>query len=600
MTRRPLPTRTLPPHPHLDQLKRQAKELLEAFRSGESAADTEVRAHYRGPDPATFALHDAQLVLARAYGFESWPKLKAFVDGATVQRLVESVRKNRIDEVNTLLSARPELARMSADNLQVIHHAVLAGAPEMVRVLMAHGADARQGVYPFPEATTAHAIARQRGRDDIVRIIEDAEHSRRDARSGRLPGEPAALHRAAFALDRTEVARLLDEGADPNDRGYRGLTPADAVAYRWYRTDTRRAADIITLLLARGAAMTPAAAVVLDDAAWLRARHDEGALTNDLQDAGGLLRIAVTHDRARLLALLLDWGFDPDERIRFTPGDEPVEASWGMPLQAAVNLARYDMAAALLERGADPNAAIYASGDPVMAAYERRDARMIALLERYGGVPTAGTIGSFGPYDLARRALDGDAPCRLEGNAASIAEQMLWGAAREGRADVVALALERLDWARDDPRWFSMLEQTLRHDSDPSVASWDDSPHVTCLRLLLDRCDPNVRGRPTDRQQFGLTALHALVARGNLPPAERRAFARALLDKGARLDVRDHLLKSTPLGWACRWGHLPLVQFFLEHGADPVEADAEAWATPLAWARHGGYDGIVEELERRA
>ena len=34
-------------------------------------------------DAATFALHDAQLVLARAYGFESWPKLKAFVDGAS-------------------------------------------------------------------------------------------------------------------------------------------------------------------------------------------------------------------------------------------------------------------------------------------------------------------------------------------------------------------------------------------------------------------------------------------------------------------------------------------------------------------------------------
>jgi hypothetical protein len=28
-------------------------------------------------------LHDAQLVLARSYGFESWPKLKAAVDGVT-------------------------------------------------------------------------------------------------------------------------------------------------------------------------------------------------------------------------------------------------------------------------------------------------------------------------------------------------------------------------------------------------------------------------------------------------------------------------------------------------------------------------------------
>ena len=38
------------------------------------------------------ALHDAQLVVARSYGFESWPKLKAYVDGVTVKRLADSGR----------------------------------------------------------------------------------------------------------------------------------------------------------------------------------------------------------------------------------------------------------------------------------------------------------------------------------------------------------------------------------------------------------------------------------------------------------------------------------------------------------------------------
>jgi hypothetical protein len=75
-----LPTRAFREHTDLDQLKHQAKELLEAFRGGEAAAVSEVNAHYRGADATTFALHDAQLVLARAYGFESWPKLKAYVD----------------------------------------------------------------------------------------------------------------------------------------------------------------------------------------------------------------------------------------------------------------------------------------------------------------------------------------------------------------------------------------------------------------------------------------------------------------------------------------------------------------------------------------
>ena len=71
-----LPTRAFREHTDLNQLKRQAKELLEAFRTGDGATIAEVNAHYRAADPDTFALHDAQLVLARAYGFASWPKLR--------------------------------------------------------------------------------------------------------------------------------------------------------------------------------------------------------------------------------------------------------------------------------------------------------------------------------------------------------------------------------------------------------------------------------------------------------------------------------------------------------------------------------------------
>lgn len=60
--------------------------------------------------------------------------------------------------------------------------------------------------------------------------------------------------------------------------------------------------------------------------------------------------------------------------------------------------------------------------------------------------------------------------------------------------------------------------------------------------------------------------------------------------------MRDNLLRSTALGWASRWGELPLVRLFLERGADPIEADAEAWATPLTWARTGGHAEIEAAL----
>ena len=636
MTRPSVPSRTLRERPDLDQLKRQAKELLASFKNGDTAAIDEVNAHYHGADRSMFALHDAQLVIARAYGFESWPKLKAFVDRATVTRLIDAVKSRDADAVQAMVNARPELARMSHANLQVLHHAVLDNAADMVRILMAHGANARDGVYPHREATTAHAIAVQRGYDDIVRIIEEEEQKRRDARSGvrgvppaddlfraieqgdvarviaMLDENPALLHTrhptydvaplhiAARALNTRLVSALLDRGADPAVRGHHGFTALDAAAHAWYRIDAQQFAEAAALLLHRGASMTASAATALGDVGWLRDRHERGELSNPIEDTGGLLRIAATHNRADVLGMLLGFGFDPDERIRVGEGDEAA-VSWGMPLQHCVESGKYEMAELLLEHGADPNARIYASGDPIFSAYAQKDWKMLALLERHGGVPNATTAGLYRQTELARKMLSGEAAYRMDGvGGETAAEQLLWGATCGGDPEIVRLALERVNWPRDDPRWFSVLEQPLRTWTHGS--SGDDLPrdaYLTCFRLVLDRCDPDVRGRPTDDQQFGLTTLHNVVARGDMTADERVDFAAAVLAKGARLDIRDHLLKSTPLGWACRWSQLPLVKLFLDSGADPIEADAEPWATPMAWARRGGHTEVEEYLRNR-
>jgi ankyrin repeat protein len=55
-------------------------------------------------------------------------------------------------------------------------------------------------------------------------------------------------------------------------------------------------------------------------------------------------------------------------------------------------------------------------------------------------------------------------------------------------------------------------------------------------------------------------------------------------------------LKSTPLGWACRWGRVEVVKLLLERGADPVEKDAEPWATPRAWAEKMGRAEVLAVL----
>jgi len=106
-------------------------------------------------------------------------------------------------------------------------------------------------------------------------------------------------------------------------------------------------------------------------------------------------------------------------------------------------------------------------------------------------------------------------------------------------------------------------------------------------------------GPPNQQHRFGATILHEIVTMGDHVTAEERvAFAAAALDAGARADLRDDLLKSTPLGWACRWGREELAQLFLERGADPVEADAEPWATPSAWAEKKGHSAVLAMLRK--
>src|SRR5580704_4638662 len=98
------PARVMRENPDLDQLKRQAKELLEAYRASSPEAVAEVAAYHRSATRETFALHDAQFVLARSYGFESWPKLKAAVDGVTAAKLHEAAESGDLGTARELLT----------------------------------------------------------------------------------------------------------------------------------------------------------------------------------------------------------------------------------------------------------------------------------------------------------------------------------------------------------------------------------------------------------------------------------------------------------------------------------------------------------------
>ena len=64
----------LPSRPSLEQYKKQAKDLLKSHKSGDREALSRIERHHPRFGSAKFALADAQLVVAREHGFESWPQ----------------------------------------------------------------------------------------------------------------------------------------------------------------------------------------------------------------------------------------------------------------------------------------------------------------------------------------------------------------------------------------------------------------------------------------------------------------------------------------------------------------------------------------------
>jgi hypothetical protein len=545
-----LPLRRMRQHPDLEQLKRQAKELLAAFRAADAAAVNEVNACYDEPQRAIFAQHDAQLVIARSYGFDSWTKLKAYVDGVTIRRLVEAVSNGAIERVRAMLKARPELANMAVsygDEHRAIHYAVMCRQPEITRLLMRKGANARAGIHPHRDATSAWTLARERGYDDIVAIIEEEEHRREKE----------------------------NDKAEPAD---------DSISTQTTELDSAERT-----------------AVANGDLRWLRSRLVEGKLANHVRwSDGGLLTVAVTNNRPEVLKFLLyECKFDPDERVSGGEGDW-VAWSQGHPLWNAAAMGLGEIANLLLDHGANPNVHIDSSGSAVHSAYSHKQWEMVELLRARGGYVTADTAALYRDTQRARQILAdeerGLLPPNITLTEGSVVEDLLRFGGDGGAVEIVRMALERVDWPRHDVRWFRMLAAPLSFwHHIPWLRAGnkelDRSGYLVCFKLVLGACDANVIG------SFGRMILHDIAAmRDWITEDEVVPFGRAALEAGARTDHRDDILKSTPLGWACRWGKIKLVRLLLEYGAAPHETDTEPWAQPLAWARKMGHNEIVSVL----
>jgi ankyrin repeat protein len=623
----PAARRTLPERPSLEQLRKQAKDLLRDARAGDANALARITAIGRSTAGARISLAEAQLTVAREFGFPSWPKLVRHVEvitggGFALRPLIRPVellpgrlwkladgsdaatddvftmfvaaRAGDSATVKRLVARRPALATVEYNYTPPIHFAVREGHRDIAELLLNHGADAAYRSYPFQESLLT--FAEDRGHGDVVELLRarltrrftvapgtqtiidaaargdlaavEAELARDSAlaRAGNETGD-TALHHAARNGHLDVVRALLAAGANVDavrGDGYRPLHCA--LMPNWFfLVDLGRRDEIATLLLSRGARYTMFIAALRGDAQFVRDALARDRSLANFEDTchHRVLSAAVRRGDVAMTRLLLEHGADPNLAEEGAPR--------GLSLWIAVNDRQREIARLLLARGADPNAPVDSSGTPMSHAMQ--DSGLAELLRRHGGQqPTSerdqvSRLIQQGRLEEAEQLLRANLHW-IHGDEAGWGDGILAGPAHDGRHDVIAM-LMRLG-ARVPPvsKWAPYYY--FKHEG-------------TAAFLLQHGMDPN------HMNWHRFTLLHHMAAEGEL------AKAKLLIEHGADIDAIDDEYRSTPLGVAARRGQRAMVNLLLECGADSVVAGA-LWAAPLAWAEKKGHRHIAETL----
>ncbi|MFC4120676.1 ankyrin repeat domain-containing protein [Nonomuraea zeae] len=511
-----MPTLDMPERPHLDRFRRQARALQRAVRAGDPESLARLARHHPGgvPDVAGgLRLSAAQLVVAREYGFASWPRLTRYLEtvaehgwatrlGATPATgpaaefcRLACLTYSREDGPARWAQARRLLARQPDLTRADIWAAAAAARPDDVGRLLderPRSAAERGGPFhwrplfylvysrfdPDVPAERVLAVARQlldAGADPGEGYLFDALPSPFTLLTGvfghgELGRQRQPRHPHWLALGRL----LLDAGADPND--------AQTLYNRMFEPDDTH----LELLFAYGLGTG-------DGGPWKRRI---GELSTPAEMLRVQLRWAVEHRMPARVRLLVEHGVDfrspfEGDGPAWSPGD-----------------------------GRTPVELAQLAGDTAIAGY----------LFAQGAAPPV--------PDPVRELI-----------------------AAAFRADRAALDRVRAEHP-------GAVAEARR--SRPGLIVWAaaQAPAETVTLLAGLGFDVNAYGRgDAPVEEPWQTALHHSAADGDVE------LTRRLLDLGADPDLRDRRFDATPLDWA-RHAHQPATAALLEPVTTPPPSGA--------------------------
>jgi ankyrin repeat protein len=503
-----------------------------------------------------------------------------------------------LESVGRLIEKDPSLVRCHHSYLTPLYFAVRENRMDVTAFLIEHGAD--------PVGHGLLESARDRGYGDMEKLLEAKLAILHGASSN---GEPVAaairehdlpkvrsllnaapellhagdargnqpIHWAVMTRQPKLIDELLGRGADIEARRPGGARPLHLTNgdyhFRGWRDVPQdwpvTPAQVLAQLRERGAYVDICTACCTGDLARVTELLDEDpTLANRVSEyvtyylgSGSPLRNAAATGRLEIVKLLLARGADPNL-------PEEGIAPRGHALYSAVANGHYEIAKLLLEHGAYCNPPVESSGDALSRAISNSDQPMIDLLCSYGAAQSLDILAYYGDVRTAA-AIFAVNPAMANNTVA------LMNAAGEGQEAFVRLLL------RCQPD----LPKRL------SFPAWSVGAKTRELNELLFQHGMN----PSQPDWLGITPLHQFARKGQVENAT------IFIEHGAHLHARDEDIRSTPLGWAAKFGRAEMVELLLKQGAKPNLPDDLpdlGWATPMAWATRRGHSEIVELLKR--